>query len=338
MQAAAGFDGGTDHHVVADHHQVGATVVGGRTGAAGQQRGLAAGIEESDLVAADAVVDAGDQLRAVAAVNLQIGRGQAAPDKTQARGQGDAGADIEGTAAPGVFDGGDQAQQVGAVDAADVAIHGGQVGDAAIERHAAAARRVPAAGGVGHRAVGAGDHAVLDGQHRFGHRHDHGDVGGNQRTVGEGGLLARLRQHVQRALVGEGLVAHAQGKAHDDAAAAGAGGDETAEVEYHRVAGPAGHRDDRPAVGVVGPDLPLALLVAHAPGDGGNVEQGQRQVGAELELLVVACDQVIAELEGHIIARAQFAVAGRQLVVDLDHLDIHGAGRHRAQGRGIVGL
>ncbi|MNO85983.1 hypothetical protein D3C76_773690 [compost metagenome] len=190
LQGTTGLDGIADRHVVADHHQIGATGVGGGAAAPGEERGLAAGVEEGDLVAAHAVVGTQHQQGAVTPVDLQVRCRQAAADKAQSGRQGDVGADIEGAATAAVFDSRDQAQPIAAVDIDDIAVYGRQAGDAAIEGHAGAARRVPAAGRVADGAVGAGDHAVLDIQHRLGHGHNHRDVGGNQRTVGEGGLLA----------------------------------------------------------------------------------------------------------------------------------------------------
>nr|WP_284353898.1 GFA family protein [Pseudomonas putida] len=133
LQAAAGLDAGADHHVVADHHQVGTALVGGGATAPGQQGGLTTCIEEGDLLAVDAVVHASYQRRAVAQVDLQVGRGQAAADEAQAIGQRDAGHHVVGAATAAVLDGSDQAQCIATVDAGDVAIDLGQIGDAAIE-------------------------------------------------------------------------------------------------------------------------------------------------------------------------------------------------------------
>ncbi|MNP11119.1 hypothetical protein D3C76_1032930 [compost metagenome] len=134
------------------------------------------------------------------------------------------------------------------------------------------------------------------------------------------------------------MVAHAQGKAHHDTAAGGRTRDETAKVEHHRITVPTGNRYHRTIVGIAIADLPLADLVADTPGDARDVEQGQRQVGREFEVFVVTGNQVIAELEGYLIAWAQFAIARWWLIVDVQYLDVHGARGHGAEGRGVVSL
>ncbi|MNL03469.1 hypothetical protein D3C87_1240080 [compost metagenome] len=124
LQGAAGLNGGADDDVVTDHHHIGAAGVGSRAAAPSEKGGLAAGIEEGDLVAADAVIGAKHQQGAVAAIDLQIGCRQAAADKTQSAGQGNGGADIECAAPTGILNRSHQAQLVSTVDIADVAVHG----------------------------------------------------------------------------------------------------------------------------------------------------------------------------------------------------------------------
>ncbi len=179
LQGRAGIDAGRDQYVVGDHHQVGTAVVGGGAWAAGEQGADTGAIDEADAVGGivHRIVGAGHQAGAVAAVDQQVRAGQVAADEGQARRQGDAGADVIGAAATAVLDGGGQAQAVAAVDAGDVAIDRGDISDAAAEGHASGTRRIPAAGGAGHRAVAGGDDAVADVEHRLGHRGNQGDVG-----------------------------------------------------------------------------------------------------------------------------------------------------------------
>ena len=117
----------------------------GRAGAAGQQGGLAGGIEEGDGGAGNAVIGAENQRRAVAAVDGQVGRCQAAPGEREAGRQGDGRRHVEGAEAAGVFDGGGEANEVAAIDIGDAAVDGSEIGDAAGERWPAlpAAAQVP---------------------------------------------------------------------------------------------------------------------------------------------------------------------------------------------------
>ncbi|MNZ12061.1 hypothetical protein D3C78_289330 [compost metagenome] len=82
----------------------------------------------------------------------------------------------------------------------------------------------------------------------------------------------------------------------------------------------------------------MANACAKAPADAGRVEQGQGQVGRELEVLVVGYQQVVVDGEGHHVPRAQFAVARWVAAVDLGKLDIDGGGLDGAGGGGTVGL
>ncbi|MNQ90491.1 hypothetical protein D3C85_1058350 [compost metagenome] len=108
LQGAAGFDRGADYHVVTDDYHIGAAGVGGGAAAPGEEGRLTTGIEEGDLVAGHAVIGAQHQQRTVATINLQVRRRQAAANEAQAGRQGDAGADIVGTAAASVFNRCDQ--------------------------------------------------------------------------------------------------------------------------------------------------------------------------------------------------------------------------------------
>ncbi|MNZ12060.1 hypothetical protein D3C78_289320 [compost metagenome] len=214
LQGTGGEDGIGHGHVIGDDHHVAAGKVGGGAGAAGQQGGLTVGVEERDGVAVDAVVGALHQQGAVTAVDLQVGRTQAAACKRQPCGQRDAGADVVSAAAAAVLQGSGQPKGVSAIDTAHIAVHRCQAGDAAAERHATGAGGRPAAGGAGDCAVTAGDHAVLDVQHRFGDRRDHRHIRRREHSLVDGGGLARLRQHVQCTLVGIGLIAHDHGETH----------------------------------------------------------------------------------------------------------------------------
>src|SRR5690606_4249864 len=90
---------------------------------------------------------------------------------------------------------------------------------------------------------------------------------------------------------------------------------------------------------VAGAEVPLVDAVAlDQVAQGADVQQRQRQVGGELEVLVVAGEQVVGQLEGHQVARAQFAGSRRGAAVDLDDVDVHLAGGDAAAGAGAVAL
>ncbi|MCY1288008.1 hypothetical protein D9M70_370270 [compost metagenome] len=179
---------------------------------------------------------------------------------------------------------------------------------------------------------------MADAQHRLGDRGDQGDVvGGDQHVAVQGGGLARLAEHVEGALVGEGLVADGQGEEDLDAAAVEAGVDVVGEGEDQRVAGADAHRYRAFGIGVAGAQAPDRIQLVRI--EDAEVEQRQRQVGGQREVLVVAGDQVVAEAEGDLIARVQLD-AGRRgaAAVEVGQGDVHLAGRHGAGGARAVAL
>ena len=294
------------------------------------------------VAAGNAVIGAENQRRAVAAVDGEVGRRQAAPGEREAGRQGDGRRHVEGAEAAGVFDGGGEAHQVAAIDIGDAAVDGSKIGDAAGERLAGAARGCPGAGRAADDASAASAHrddAVLDRQHRLGDGRDIDHAAGDEMLLGrDRGQLVGLPQHGQRTIVGEGLVADRQGELHLDALAAQVAGGVAAKIENQRVAGADGHRIDVIGIRVAAAVGPLAGVCSGCPGNAGQVKQRQGHVGGELEVLVVAGGQVVGELEGDDVARLQFDIGRRRSAIDGDDRGRHGVGRNRQRGGGSVCL
>jgi hypothetical protein len=88
-------------------------VSAGRAGTAGQQCGLAGGVEEGDGAAGNAVVGAEHQRRAVAAIDMaRLAAARLPPAKAKPAGRVTVVRHIEGAEAAGVLDGGGEANEV----------------------------------------------------------------------------------------------------------------------------------------------------------------------------------------------------------------------------------
>ena len=274
------------------------------------------------VAAGNRVVGAGDQQRPVAAAYLQVGQGEAAVEEREVRRQGDRRRDVESAEPAGVFEGRRQAHEVAAVDAGDRAVDGRQVGDAAGERRVGGAGRRPRPGGSGNgadTACGDGDDAVANREGGFGDRLDDGGALRDELLLDrDRGQLRGLPEQGQRALVGEGQVADRQRELDFDAAAGERRGRVVSEAEEDGVAGVGTHRIDggRIGVGVAGAVVPLPGAPALAPADAGQVEQRQREVGAQGEVFVVAGGEVIGQAEGDDVAGTQFPVHRRRAAID----------------------
>ncbi|MNU78298.1 hypothetical protein D3C71_678860 [compost metagenome] len=178
---------------------------------------------------------------------------------------------------------------------------------------------------------------MADGEIRLGDGGDDGNVRAAELGLVEGGHLARLRQHVQGALIGEGLIADPEGELHLDAAAPQCAGGIAAEIEDEGVAGAIADADQIAEVGVTAAEVPLADAASFAPVDARQIEQRQGQVSRQLELFVVPGDQIVTEPEGHLIPRTQLDGAPRAAdPVDVGQCDLDLAGGDARRGLGAV--
>ncbi|MNF96035.1 hypothetical protein D3C84_788130 [compost metagenome] len=123
-------------------------------------------------------------------------------------------------------------------------------------------------------------------------------------------------------MVGERLVADGQGEVYRDPAAIDPRVDVVGEGEHQRVTWAKGDGGRAVGVGVTRGQAPDAVEVQAA-----EVEQWQRQVSGELEVLVVAGYQVVAQAEGDAVTRTQLGARGRGAVaVEVGQVDLYLAG------------
>ena len=120
-----------------------------------------------------------------------------------------------------------------------------------------------------------------------------------------------------------------------DAAAGERRGRVVAEAEEDGVAGVGAHRIDRGriGVGVAGAVVPLPGARDLAPGDAGQVEQRQREVGAQGEAFVVAGGEVVGQAEGDDVSGTQLPIRRRRAAIDRHDGDGDLVGRYRQRGR-----
>ncbi|MND63987.1 hypothetical protein D3C80_553070 [compost metagenome] len=176
---------------------------------------------------------------------------------------------------------------------------------------------------------------MADAQDRFGDRSDQSHVIGSlQNALVQGAGLVGFAQHVEGTLVGERLVADGQGEVYRDPAAIDPRVDVVGEGEHQRVTWAKGDGGRAVGVGVTRGQAPDAVEVQAA-----EVEQWQRQVSGELEVLVVAGYQVIAQAEGDAVTRTQLGARGRgAIAVEVGQVDLYLAGGNARERAGTVAL
>ncbi|MNM27626.1 hypothetical protein D3C81_381220 [compost metagenome] len=176
---------------------------------------------------------------------------------------------------------------------------------------------------------------MADAQDRFGDRSDQSHVIGSlQNALVQGAGLVGFAQHVEGTLVGERLVADGQGEVYRDPAAIDPRVDVVGEGEHQRVTWAKGDGGRAVGVGVTRGQAPDAVEVQAA-----EVEQWQRQVSGELEVLVVAGYQVIAQAERDAVAGTQFRARRRCTVaIEVGEVDLHLAVGDAREGTGAVAL